>query len=92
MSLKTIVGSGSAIQNKKFGSGSGINHSGSAILQNTLAFDRSLEFMKDWYLVYHLVYSVVSEVAGQFVLLSAVDPLPAEVLVVHVPGLAVLQP
>ena len=31
MSLKTLVGSGSGIK-KKFGSGSGINHSGSATL------------------------------------------------------------
>ena len=32
MSLKTLVESGSGIQKKKFGSGSGINHSGSATL------------------------------------------------------------
>ena len=32
MSLKTLVGSGTGIQKKKFGSGSGINHSGSATL------------------------------------------------------------
>ena len=37
MSLKTLVGSGSGseIQKKKFGSGSGINHSGSATLIST---------------------------------------------------------
>ena len=38
MSLKTLVGSGSGIKKKKFGSGSGINHSGSATLHESTIF------------------------------------------------------
>ena len=38
MCLKTLVGSGSGIIKKKFGSGSGINHSGSATLEICIVY------------------------------------------------------